>query len=133
MQANQAFSFAVFSSATPYTQYQAETLNTWSTSGTNRIILGTQEFGNTSSMKFKDMRVYTDLTTVVHPEVPFGQMKLHCQSNCISCSDVETCASCAAGFYGNAGVCSACNINCLACSGAGVTACLTCAAPPAAN
>jgi proprotein convertase subtilisin/kexin type 5 len=129
MQATQAFSLAVFNSATPYTQpiNQSSSLSTWSTSGTNRITLGTQEFGFASSIKFKNMRVYTDLTTVVHPEAPFGQMKLYCQSNCLTCSDVE-CESCEAGFYVNACVCRACSIYCLTCSRAGANACLSCTA-----
>jgi hypothetical protein len=131
MKVPQTTSIALFTAVTPYvpTTNQASQLMTWSTSGDNRIILGSQEYFGVSSIKFKDFRVYTDLSAVSLPAAPFAQIKVACVSNCLSCSDVDVCLSCESGFYLEGGLCKGCNYSCRTCRGAGPYACLTCVAP----
>jgi hypothetical protein len=131
MKVLQTSSITLFTAATPYvpTTNQASQLRTWSTAGVNRIILGSQEYWGVSSIKFKDFRVYTDLSTVSLPVAPFAQIKVAYVSNCLACSDIDVCSNCESGFYLEGGLCKGCNYSCTTCSGAGPYACLTCAAP----
>jgi hypothetical protein len=116
------YSFTLFNAAAPSSQTtpgSAAQLRLWNTSGVNRIILGYKEFYAScdSTLKFKDVRVYTDLSSVSLPGASFAQLKSQCQSNCLACSDVEVCSSCETGFYQEGGLCKGCSINCKTCSG----------------
>jgi hypothetical protein len=127
MKVPQTLSITLFTAAAPYVPSitQAPQLRMWNTAGYNRIILGNGVF----SIKFKDFRVYTDLSAVSLPAAPLAQIKFACLSNCLSCSDVDVCSSCEAGFYLEGGLCKCCNYSCRTCRGAGPNACLTCTAP----
>jgi hypothetical protein len=68
----QSYSLALFNAAAPSSQTtprSQDQLRKWNTSGDNHIKLGNKEFypSCNSALKFKDVRVYTDLSSVSLP------------------------------------------------------------------